>query len=1220
MFAGLRGVQNYASGQKPTGMKGGRPNKNLKPKRSNHLQLTNTRNDCFVNSVIQLVCATGYAAFMKNQLPHLLDGAPPQDYKVCRLLEKLYSGQAKGQVSTSTIRRCVAQHSGKLYLDFGTQQDAEEFFRALEETLSEELIASEDFRAIRDKHWGGEEIRRLFRDNTQNGKCQQCGQYPSSKHEPFIIMQLNIPRSASSVSLSLIIQAHYSESTHTDKIRCPNCCQHDRDGVQCTNTGLCRSREATELFQLTHAPEFLFIQLLRYDGNVQKVMTLVNFEAELVLPNTEIYEPVAVLNHIGATQNSGHYVTYRRLDSGQWMLFDDAFNRPSSLLEANTVENYILLFQKKGTEPKSDLLNLSHEEVDVYLNLETERMQKNRVQCVFVSDGDIIQIEDNSPAMKSKISENTSLIQKPQDSIHPDLNADKNNGVDLLDKKCRGCAKVMERLLKHLNSKKGEQCMKRYTQEEIEKHKYMAIAKKTTNYRNNKKESINEKNKEYYANNKERIKEKKKEYYANRKESIKEKNKEYKADNKETAYFAQYYKENNETIKARRLLNYYKKKREKMTLDESISAFKSEIVWGAIYACISCHRTCFRNGVRKPNIKKLMDHTIFDKAIHHTLLSKDSKFWIKNSLWICHTCLSYIGRNSLPKMSSRNALQVHDRPDFLKLTEVENVLIAPRINFIKMIKLPVSRMTGIRDRIVNVPIASSTIKQTVESLPRTLEEAQVIPISLRKKKAMVGSHFQQYINPDKIRQAVMYLIGKYPFYEDVKFNMHKVDNIFDKIRDDCEEDLDKVELENVMDQFENEDTKDIADLEEVLDIEYIENDPVRKHQTETSQVSLLLPENIEANVKTNHRNKREKSGLILAPGEDQIPRNILKEKHPFVLHYPCLFPDGKGGLHDTSRVKKLTTQQWIMQRLLNINPMFAQNKPFLFSAVHYVEQEQLMNRMNISYMRGTMTNPEDGGKFLQTEDGFAVFDGLPGSPRYWQKMKYDLIAKMEQLGPPQFFYTLSCANKRWKENAATILAKTRPDLKVMHYLEENGIEEFLDINKKKTIDMEDYEDEDENEDEEDEVTIPKQKKNEYYVHEEIGKAALLDIEEQYKCKLHQDCSRKCLKVFLDNKTENKLQAENVLDVTRNFNNRVKAFRKNILMAKQSPLQIRYYHDRVEFQARYVYYSPDYVHTLTFIEIHCNLLCLFYSMKYFFNTNINHVIGATLTYMVWHGQT
>ena len=147
--------------------------------------------------------------------------------------------------------------------------------------------------------------------------------------------------------------------------------------------------------------------------------------------------------------------------------------------------------------------------------------------------------------------------------------------------------------------------------------------------------------------------------------------------------------------------------------------------------------------------------------------------------------------------------------------------------------------------------------------------------------------------------------------------------------------------------------------------------------------------------------------MTLAPGEDQKPRSILKEKHPFALHFPCLFPDGKCGLHDESRTLNLTLQEWIMQRLLNINPMFAQFKPFVFTAVNMVEEYQLMSRVNISYLRGRITQTSGEKRFLQTEDGFNVFDNIRGSPRYWQKMKYEMIAKMEQLGPVQFFYTIS---------------------------------------------------------------------------------------------------------------------------------------------------------------------------------------------------------------------
>ena len=91
----------------------------------------------------------------------LLADATSQDYNVCKALSRLYSGKTRGQVSVGSIRRFLAQQSGKPYLNSETQQDAEEFFRALEETVSEELMLSEEFRVLRGKHWGRQEIRRL---------------------------------------------------------------------------------------------------------------------------------------------------------------------------------------------------------------------------------------------------------------------------------------------------------------------------------------------------------------------------------------------------------------------------------------------------------------------------------------------------------------------------------------------------------------------------------------------------------------------------------------------------------------------------------------------------------------------------------------------------------------------------------------------------------------------------------------------------------------------------------------------------------------------------------------------------------------------------------------------------------------------------------------------------------------------------------------------------
>ena len=1126
--------------QNPYGLRGGGRSNNLhrtQHKSIHNLQLINRRNDCFANAVIQLLRVTHYASFLKNKcsvLANHTDG----NYKVSKALSKLFNTESRGAVSADSIRRYVAERAGKMYLNAGTQQDAEEFFRALEETISLEFISSEEFRNLRKKHWGEVQIRRSFCDNTQNGKCNNCNQYPTSKKEIFLMIQLHIPRSESCVSLSSVIQNHFSGSSQTEKIRCSNCCPHDRMRLTCTHTGVCRDREATEIIDLIEAPELLFIQLLRYDGTGQKIMTNVKIDEELVLPNTETYEAIGALNHVGETTSSGHYVTHLRDNFGQWILFDDTFNISSSLKEANSKDNYILLFKKKETKKNINIISFPSVIDEVQTQVNNVQTKKLEIQLTFVGDCETNIIED-----------------KAEEEILKETNQ------CVLDKQCRGCLKVMERLLAHLNSKKGAKCLERYTQREIDLHKLKVIANRNINSYKINKQQILEKKKADHLVNKEIISEKRKAHHLVNKEIISEKKKADYLVNKENI---------SEKRKAHYLLNReiilenYTKKRENMTMDESMTTFKTNIIWGAIYPCISCHRTRFRNGVRKADMQKLNGKTISKSAINFDLLGNKSKFLVKNAFWICHTCVSYISRNRLPKISSTNALQVYDRPDCLKLTEVENVIIAPRINFIKMIKLPVSRMLGLRDRIVNVPITNSTIKQTVESLPRTLEEAQVIPISLRKKKAMVGNHFQQYINPDKVREAVRFLIGKYPFYENIRFNMHKVDNLWHKLTDDCEEEIEHCDPMDVTDEIVEDCNDQIADKEEA---EYIERDAFRKHQTETSKTILLLPENIEANVKTNPRKKKEISGLVLAPGEDQIPKNILREKHPFVMHYPCLFPDGKGGLHDTSRQKKITTQEWIMQRLQNLNPMFAMNKPFLFSAVSYVEQQQLMNRMNISYMRGTLSKKNDGSKFLQTDDGYAVFDGLPGSPRYWQKMRYDLIAKMEQLGPPQFFYTLSCANKRWKENSATILSKTRGDIQVMHCQEEIGVQDLQDHKKKNLKDTEEYEEEDEINDLEEDVTIFSAKQSSYYVHEPIDESSSQELEEDFRCQFHQNCKRKHLEDFLDKKSENNLQSENVLDVTRNFDFRVKAFRKNILMAKQSSLRVRYYHDRVEFQAR-----------------------------------------------------
>ena len=336
--------------------------------------------------------------------------------------------------------------------------------------------------------------------------------------------------------------------------------------------------------------------------------------------------------------------------------------------------------------------------------------KKKAPPIYYVSDNEADQIVDRISGLESTEEFNDG------EAVEEESKAKGSVEAGLLDSQCRGCGVEMQLLLRHLNSKTGKRCKENYKEEEIEGHKKAVGRRRMATYR------------------------------ANTKNNTK---------NKLKVYEAKYYEKNKEKKALAR-----KKKREEMTVWDGLRVFWAETAWGAIYPCLCCHKTYFRNGVRKANPKEMdKKYRFFEKSVDKSVIhAGPNKFFIKDSYWMCHGCFNKIKGNIMPAISVMNALKIYDLPDCLRnLTEVENVLLAPRIAFMKMVRLPVSRMRGIRDRIVNVPIPNDTIKKTVaslpRSLPRTLEEAQVIPISLRKKRDMVTSNVEQWIDPERVIES-----------------------------------------------------------------------------------------------------------------------------------------------------------------------------------------------------------------------------------------------------------------------------------------------------------------------------------------------------------------------------------------------------------------------------------------------------------------------------------
>ena len=130
-----------------------------------------------------------------------------------------------------------------------------------------------------------------------------------------------------------------------------------------------------------------------------------------------------------------------------------------------------------------------------------------------------------------------------------------------------------------------------------------------------------------------------------------------------------------------------------------------------------------------------------------------------------------------------------------------------------------------------------------------------------------------------------------------------------------------------------------------------------------------------------------------------------------------------------------------------------------------------------------------------------------------------MLAKLDNIGAFQFFFTLSCADMRWQENFAAILRDQGLNLSYKVIPDEEG-----DFTTK--IEVE---------------------------YEKEGKPMKKDIhqylEEEVQSSLHE------------------MIRGNVLLATRYFNDRVKKFMDLIVMGYNNPMMVEYFTYKVEFQER-----------------------------------------------------
>ena len=150
------------------------------------------------------------------------------------------------------------------------------------------------------------------------------------------------------------------------------------------------------------------------------------------------------------------------------------------------------------------------------------------------------------------------------------------------------------------------------------------------------------------------------------------------------------------------------------------------------------------------------------------------------------------------------------------------------------------------------------------------------------------------------------------------------------------------------------------------------------------------------------------------------------------LAFPVLFPKGRFGYTDEGKIK-LSPVKYFNARLLHYSGRFATNSEYLFFTQFVLEQKKVADSINISLKKiqgqpitaSQIKSDVNKLKSMVCQDQAYLFlRQIPGTPPYWQKFMYEVVAVVKQLRIPIWFMTLSCADLRWPE-LFKIVARTQ---------------------------------------------------------------------------------------------------------------------------------------------------------------------------------------------------
>eukprot|EP00111_Clytia_hemisphaerica_P014081 TCONS_00041443-protein len=457
-----------------------------------------------------------------------------------------------------------------------------------------------------------------------------------------------------------------------------------------------------------------------------------------------------------------------------------------------------------------------------------------------------------------------------------------------------------------------------------------------------------------------------------------------------------------------------------------VKTFKTDIRKGPFFICVICNRLMYRVSVILFNENKY--HDVDEDVFSYRVLSFDNKEYI------CKTCDKKLLKKKVPPQAVANALQITNLPErFSDIRKLEKIIIAKRLLFKRITIMSKGQAPKMKGAICNVPIKADDI---CNILPRGMDNNGVVRVALKKKMSFKSNVYFEPVRPQFVREVLIYFKNNNPLYSDIKINLDSIPACWIDIINNDDQDETDDEIDFVR-EGESKETKPAENEEE-------EDNPLDHLRVPASE-TVLVPELPYQVI--------DDSNVTIAPGEDKKPLPIICDEDCEMLAHPHLFPTGESG-YNHERDEKLSPTRYFNQRLLNYSLKFSSDSGYIFYAQSLLQHLNLNNSINTA-LKKIQTEGLTAGQLSQNfketisnlvanDNAYSFMNNLKGTPAYWKRLLYEVLAMVKQLGLPTFFHTLSCADLKWPE-IVDIIQKmkgkemTEDQIRALSYMERTQI-------------------------------------------------------------------------------------------------------------------------------------------------------------------------------------